>query len=158
MDPRLVAVFGSTNRVRVLAALAGSLVPKTAYAIAKMVGILPPKAYEGLKDLEGAGIVSSIRSARGARLYRLDDRELARYLRIRAPIMSDDDLRRIAEAGESIGNTTSVLDLRKYRPNPMAVPFRHELQRPASKDRELVRAGLWPSRGWRKKGRWNPKR
>ncbi|HLF07206.1 MAG TPA: winged helix-turn-helix domain-containing protein [Thermoplasmata archaeon] len=146
VEQSLVALFGSATRVRVLAALAGMLKPRTAYWIAKMVGILPPKAYRELAVLQRAGIVASAIDSRGARNYSLVDADLGRYIARRAPIISSEDLKMIAERGAADTTCRIRLDPKKYRPNPAAIPYREEFLRRPGKDRELVRAGLRPSR------------
>jgi DNA-binding transcriptional ArsR family regulator len=57
VDPALVAAFGSATRVLTLAALANSNVPLTAYRVAKIGGLRPPKVYEELRRAKARGLV-----------------------------------------------------------------------------------------------------
>lgn len=157
VKPGLAALFGSATRVRVLAALAGMLRPRTAYWIAKMLGVLPPKVYRELATLERAGFVDSAIDSRGARNYSLVDAELRQYIARRAPIISSEDLKTIAECKSPYKSRRIGLDPRKYRPNPAAIPYREEFLRPLGKDKELVRGGLRPSRKKGLRRRWSRK-
>lgn len=85
-DPRLVALFGSEARVRVLAVLASAYAPMNGAQISRTAGVPPPKAHEQLHSLSVAGIVEHREDG-----WRLLDRDVRVFLRKRLQLRSSED-------------------------------------------------------------------
>jgi hypothetical protein len=77
-DPRLVALFGSTARVRTLAVLASAFRPMTGYRIGRTASVPLPKVYRELKRLRSAGLVAQLPGG-----WVLSDDDVGSFLRKR---------------------------------------------------------------------------
>lgn len=140
----ITAILGSETRARILALLADSNEPKTAYAISRQIEMKPPRVYRELRKLESAGLVGLKPDSKGRRRYYLAEEDLRRFLLRRARLASSEDwfslarMRAIEEATERLKRIQ--VKLPPGRPNQAAVPNRGEFLRPPEKDRALRRA------------------
>lgn len=144
-DPGLVALFGSEDRVRMLAALANAEAPLTAYRVAAMVGMKPPNVYRELRRLLEFNEVERAPTPEGRNGWRVIDADVRKLLRRRLRIVWSQDLirgsgdrsRRAQLAVQA--STQTPLDLSRFTPGrPLTA---REMRRRQQKDRVLERAG-----------------
>jgi hypothetical protein len=140
VDRQVVALLGSTNRVRTLVPLANAYWPMTAYRIAQLAGIPRTKVYDELRRLQVAGAVEERKSRKGRSTWVLLDRDMALYLRKKIRISWSADLaaaavRRAAKERDTLVRIrTSWFDPSKYTPNPVvAARYAQEIERPEGK-------------------------
>lgn len=141
VEPALVALFGSETRLRLLAVLANAQHPMSAYRVAKVGEVRPPKAYPQLDRLRAAGLVAGTPSG-----WIITDNDVAALLRKRVRIAWEGDWFRDKPKRDRE-------DRRRYRelrrgPSPVwdgIGPLRHGVARRRAKDELLVRHGLRPS-------------
>ncbi|HTT72708.1 MAG TPA: hypothetical protein VMG99_00960 [Thermoplasmata archaeon] len=139
-DPSLVAAFGSETRVLTLAALANATQPLTAYRVAKLTEVRPPKVYAELAKLAGTPLVERISNG-----YVLKDAGLRELLVARMrfswsgdwgssyPKRTEDARRRLSLIAEKL--PPFVLDRSKYPADPkIARRYAKEFARPPEKD------------------------
>lgn len=145
VDPGLVALFGSEDRVRTLAALANADAPLTAYRVATIVGMKPPNVYRELKRLVRFNEVARSPTPQGTLGWKLTDADVRALLRRRLRIVwSEDLLRGRSERGRraalAVRRSARIpLDLSQFKPGrpPTAAAVRRRMD----KDRVLRRAG-----------------
>ncbi len=150
LDPGLACVFGSSTRLGVLAILANSSQPLTAYRIARMLDVNPPKVYTELTRLREAKVVTESPTGNRSRGFSLADPDVAELLRKRVRISSQGAwLAEVETRSRSVPEVSEIvrsISLEDYPPSPEKVPHRSEFLRPRSKDRTLSRMGLPTSR------------
>ncbi|MDE1821459.1 MAG: hypothetical protein KGJ23_10060 [Euryarchaeota archaeon] len=150
LDPGLACVFGSSTRLGVLATLANSNLPLTAYRVARTLDVNPPKVYTELARLMEAKVVRVSSTENGSRGFSLADPDVAELLRKRVRISSEASwMAEIDSRSRSNPEATEIvraLSLEDFPANPENVPNRSEFFRPRSKDRTLSRMGLRMSR------------
>jgi len=100
VDALLVAAFGSETRVLTLAALANSTAPLTAYRVAKIAGLRPPKVYDEIRRARASGLVTQ-----SAGKLSLRDPDLRSLLRKRVRLFGWDDWRSGKDRWEPIRKT-----------------------------------------------------
>ena len=150
LDPVLACVFGSSTRLGVLATLANSSQPLTAYRVARTLDVNPAKVYNELSRLLEARVVRESPTESGSRGFSLVDSDVAELLRRRVRLsseaswMAEVDSR--SRSNPEVREIVRSLSLEDFPPNPENVPDRSEFVRPASKDRTLSRLGLPVSR------------
>jgi DNA-binding transcriptional ArsR family regulator len=142
VDPPLVAAFGSETRVLTLAALANSPVPLTAYRVAKIAGLRPPKAYEELRRAKASGLVGAV----GGR-YTLRDTDIRDLLRRRVRLFALGDWLREKDHRErtrkSSADRLRTIPPPRFSREPRWSPRVPELyRRDPEKDRTLKQMGL----------------
>jgi DNA-binding transcriptional ArsR family regulator len=103
VDEALVAAFGSETRVLTLAALASSTVPLTAYRVAKIAGLRPPKVYEEIRRARAHGLVEEA----GGKIS-LVDADLRQLLRRRVRLFGLDDWLAEKDRREPARKTTAA--------------------------------------------------
>ncbi len=145
MDPGLAALFGSKDRVRILAALANAAAPLTAYRVATMAGMQPPNVYRELKRLVEVKEVGRAITPEGRDGWVVADPDLRALLRRRLRIAWIKDLSRGAQEREQRATTAiqasakEPLDLSKFKVGrPLAAA---EVRRRREKDAILEKAG-----------------
>ena len=149
IDPGMAALFGSATRARTLAVLANSPEPLTGYRIAEVSGDERIKVYSVLASLAKTGVVTSAQRDDGrAVVWTLRDSDIRSLLRRRVRLVGEGEwdagvARRLSER-KVVRDRILEIDLSKYPSLPREVV--RELERPPRKDRELVAAGLRPSR------------
>ncbi|MCI4361407.1 MAG: hypothetical protein L3J91_06845 [Thermoplasmata archaeon] len=153
----LVAVFGSSGRVRVLAVLANATTPFTGYRVAKVAGVQPIKAVAELRRLAAAGIVQQVPGRPGSARWVLTDPDLRTFFQRRVRLSWWDDWRRDSRArarrAELAVAGIGPWDFSRYRPNRSAVSNPEEFVRRPGKDRELARLDLRTRPPDRRRGR-----
>ena len=148
VDAGLARVFGSADRVRVLAVLANASRPPTAYRVARVAGVAAPNVYRELKRLLQVGEVRRAGPSRAG--WELVDPDIGAALRRRCQVSWSADLLldlqgRGARAAEVIlQNAADPLDLSKFTPGRR--PTRAEVRRRAEKNQALSREGGRASR------------
>lgn len=83
VDPGLLALFGSKDRVRTLAILANANSPLTAYRIARTAEVEPPNIYRELSKLVRVSEVRRMKTPEGEEGWALIDSDLQRLFRKR---------------------------------------------------------------------------
>lgn len=145
VDSGLLALFGSEDRVRVLAALANAEAPLTAYRVATMVEVSPPNVYRELKRLARFKEVKRASTQEGRCGWALVDPDLRNLLRRRLRIVWSQDICRGTQGRERRAllavqrSGEEPLDLSMFKPgSPLSVS---EVRRRDEKDRVLAKAG-----------------
>ncbi len=144
-DPGLVALFGSEDRVRTLAALANAEAPLTAYRVAVMVGMKPPNVYRELRRLLEFNEVEQAPTSEGRNGWRVIDADVRNLLRRRLRIVWSQDLirgaRERSRRAELVVQTSSQipLDLSQFTPGRRLTA--REVRRRQQKDRVLLKGG-----------------
>ena len=145
VDPGLVALFGSEDRVRTLAVLANAGTPLTAYRVATVVGIKPANVYRELKRLIQFNEVERAPTSDGKQGWRLVDADVRAIMRRRLRVVwSEDLLRGARERGKRAAlavrrSSRAPLDLAAFGPgNP---PSSAAVRRRLDKDRVLAKNG-----------------
>jgi hypothetical protein len=141
VDPSLVVVFGSENRLRILAVLANAQHPLTAYRVAQIGDVRAAKAYPELRRLAEAGLVEESRSG-----WILRDEDVGALLRKRVRVIWDVDWFRGKPARDRA-------DRRRDRRLKQLPPpdwgglgrIRYDVRRRRAKDELLVQSRLRPS-------------
>jgi hypothetical protein len=134
-DPRLIALFGSETRVRVLAVLASAFSPMTGYRVAITGGVPIPKAHLQLHHLAESGIVKHLRQG-----WILEDPDIGTLLRKRFQIRSlgDWESERRARRPEYLALFEKLNSLDHARPPPAWKPRKpDEFQEDPEKGRWL---------------------
>ena len=145
VDPGLAALFGSEDRVRILAALANAEAPLTAYRVASMVEMEPPNVYRELRRLLRFNEVERAPTLEGRDGWRVVDSDLRTLLRRRFRVVWSQDLIRGARersrrATLSIQRSSRMpLDLSRFTPGrPLTATA---VRRRREKDEVLAKAG-----------------
>jgi hypothetical protein len=143
VDTGMATVFGSADRVRVLAVLANASRPPTAYRVAQVAGVEPPNVYRELKRLLQVGEVR--RAGPKGVGWEVVDPDIRAALRRRcriswsADILLDSPARKARAAEVIRQNAADPLDLSKFSRGRR--PTRAEVRRRAEKDQVLLREG-----------------
>jgi len=139
----MATVFGSADRVRVLAVLANASRPPTAYRVAQVAGVEAPNVYRELKRLLQVGEVR--RAGLGGVGWEVVDPDIRAALRRRCRISWSTDMLLDREGKQVRGaevirqNAADPLDLSKFTAGRR--PTRAEIRRRVAKDRVLMREG-----------------
>jgi DNA-binding transcriptional ArsR family regulator len=143
IDNSIKALFGSETRAKILAVLANSPEPKTAYAISKIIEVKPPRVYKELHKLGSTELLGVRNDPSGRRRYFLADEDLRRMLLRRIRLASTDDwfsAARIHKLKAAMNRAEELeVKLPTTRPNPSSIRNREEFVRPPEKDRALKR-------------------
>jgi DNA-binding IclR family transcriptional regulator len=149
VDPGLVALFGSEDRVRTLAALANEEAPLTAYRVASMVGMKPPNVYRELNRLLRYNEVERAQTPEGRSGWRVIDPDVQALLRRRQRVVWSQDLirgarERAERAALSMQESSQTpIDLSQFKSGR---PLRAiEVRRRRQKDKVLAKAGVLTS-------------
>jgi hypothetical protein len=143
VDPKLVALFGSSTRVRTLGVLASAYRAMSGYRVGLTASVPLPKVYRELKRLRSVGLVARVPEG-----WILTDDDVRHLLRKRYRVAwAADWFREIARrAPEDAAILRHLRSLPAPRFPKHWVP-RHPKQyrRDPRKDRLLSRMGLGPS-------------
>lgn len=143
----LSRLFGSSDRLRILAVLANANQPLTAYRIAQVAGIQPPNVYREIKRLSG---LSELRkNALPTEGWELVDSQLRRFVQQKVRVYWSEDF-----ALGAASRAARARQLRKAMSNvPLESRFVQQGRRPTAsqirnrrqKDAVLKRGGGRPS-------------
>ena len=145
VDPGLALLFGSEERVRILAALANAEAPLTAYRVASVGGMNPPNVYRELKRLLKFQEVELARTPRNRVGWKLVDPDVRALLRRRMRIVWSEDIVRGAQARERRADeaiersSREPLDLSRFTPGRPLTAIGARRRR--EKDEALSKAG-----------------
>jgi predicted transcriptional regulator len=141
LDKSIRTLFGSGTRANVLAVLANSYEPKTAYAISKEIETKPAGVYREVRNLAAAGLLEVRYTSTGTKEYYLADGDLRRLLLRRARIAALEDWfspARVQEVRNAIQRANRLnVELPIVKPNRSRVSNKEEYERSPAKDRAL---------------------
>lgn len=157
VDPGLALLFGSEERVRILAIVANAEAPLTAYRVASVGGMKPPNVYRELKRLLKFQEVELARTPRNRVGWKVVDPDVGALLRRRMRIVWSEDIVRGAPARELRAekaierSSREPLDLSRFTPG--RPPTASATRRRREKDEVLSNAGARRSVRSGRKGR-----
>ena len=155
LDPGMVALFGSETRAKVLGFLSDVRDPKTGYAVARAIGVKPPKVYRELQRLAEGGVLEVAAEPGGPARYRLGDGPLREFVvrRVRITTFRDwfdgprqETRKRLLDEARSL-----PVALPRSGADPSSVPNPSEFRRPRGKDLALHRIKSTPRRAARER-------
>lgn len=127
----------------------------TAYRIARVGRVPPPKVYRVLQQLKDSGLATQVSIGPGRSAWELSDPYLRAFLVRQIRIVDVDDLAQGPRARSRVEADWIArirpIRLRRYRPEPGRVTSPQEYLRPPEKDAALKARGLPTSRRRRRR-------